>query len=62
MDDWPKGRLLTPEEVSAILGVAVQTLARWRCNGSSDLKYVKVGKLVRYRPEDVKDYIGRRMA
>lgn len=53
-------QLLKPESVSDLLGVSVQTLAIWRCNKRYPLKYVKVGRYVRYRYQDVLDFIRER--
>ena len=36
-------RLLTPEEVASFLGVKINTLARWRCNGTGPA-YLKISK------------------
>jgi excisionase family DNA binding protein len=52
-----KLKLLTPSEVSAILGVEVETLNVWRCTKRYNLNYVKTGRLVRYRLEDVQKFI-----
>jgi len=51
--------LLAPAEVAAMLGVQIQTLASWRCRGSQELEYIKIGRSVRYRPEAVEDYLRR---
>jgi predicted DNA-binding transcriptional regulator AlpA len=53
-------QLLKPEAVSKLLGVSQQTLAIWRCNKRYALKYVKVGRYVRYRYQDVMDFISDR--
>jgi excisionase family DNA binding protein len=50
-------QLLSPEEVAAALGVAKQTLNVWRCTGRYKLPYVKVGRKVKYRQEDVSAFI-----
>lgn len=52
-------KLLTPDEVSNILGVGKNTLAIWRCTDRYPLRWVKVGRLVRYREEDVLAFIER---
>lgn len=52
--------LLTPSEVSAILGVTVGSLQIWRTTRRYPLPYVKSGRLVRYRPEDVQAFIDSR--
>jgi hypothetical protein len=48
--------LLTPEALSAELGVPVKTLAQWRYlrNGPA---WVKVGRHVRYRRGDVDGWL-----
>ncbi len=52
--------LLTPQEASVYLGVSVQTLAIWRCNKRYNLKYVKVGRNVRYNVDDLKSFLNAR--
>jgi excisionase family DNA binding protein len=53
--------LLRPHEVAARLGVSPGTLAIWRCTGRYRLPFVKVGRLVLYRPEDLEAFIQRRL-
>lgn len=53
--------LLTPDDVAKLLGVSKDSLARWRMNGDGP-PFVKllIGRrqgLVRYRPEDVQDFV-----
>ena len=50
-------QLLTPNQVSRILGVKRHTLAVWRCSGRYKLPFIKVGRLVRYRLEDVQAFL-----
>ena len=52
--------LLTPQEASVYLGVSVQKLAIWRCNKRYNLKYVKVGRNVRYNVDDLKSFLNAR--
>jgi predicted site-specific integrase-resolvase len=52
--------LLNSEQVAEILGVEPGTLGYWRCTGRYRLPYVKVGRLVMYRPEDVDEFIKNR--
>jgi excisionase family DNA binding protein len=49
--------LLEPGEVAEILGVSPQTLATWRATGRYDLPFVKIGRLCKYRQEDVQEFI-----
>lgn len=50
-------RLLTPIEVSELLGVAPATLAVWRSTRRVVLPYVKIGRHVRYEPAAVEAFI-----
>lgn len=54
-------KLLTKEDVSEILGITVGTLAVWRTTKRYNLPYVKSGRLVRYRAEDVQAFITSRL-
>lgn len=54
---YPKSsmeNLLTTKDVMEMLKVSRVTLHRMRKDG---LKYVKIGDLVRFRPEDVKKFV-----
>ena len=53
-------KLLTPSETAEILGVQVRTLNTWRYTKRYDLPYVKSGRLVRYRSEDIDAFIASR--
>lgn len=50
--------LLKPEEAAA-LGLAQQTLARWRCEGAGP-PFVLAGRAVRYRRADLSAWIESR--
>lgn len=50
------GPLNSPKTVSAVTGIPVPTLNDWRCKGKH-LKFVKVGRTVYYRRDDVLDYL-----
>ena len=49
-------KLMTPGEVSAETGISLDTLAMWRSR-KEQLPYVKLGKCVRYRASDVRQWI-----
>jgi len=49
-------RLLTQKEAAEILSVSPLTLEAWRWQGKGP-KYIKVGKLARYRESDIYAYI-----
>ena len=50
-------KLLTPDEVSEILGVSKTTLAIWRSTQRYSLRWIKCGRLVRYHEDDVRCFI-----
>jgi len=49
--------LLTVDEVAAILRVAPSTLTEWRRTGDPDLPYVRLNGRIRYRAEDVEQFL-----
>jgi predicted DNA-binding transcriptional regulator AlpA len=51
------GQFLTEQEVSAITGISVKTLQKWRLFGRGP-KYLKVGgRAVRYAISDLEDWL-----
>jgi predicted DNA-binding transcriptional regulator AlpA len=48
-------RTLTDIEVAARLGVSRFTVRSWRLKGVGP-RFLKMGRAVRYRPEDVREY------
>lgn len=50
-------RLLKQDIVAEMLTVSIRTLEYWRSKGNGGPRFVKVGKLARYRESDVKAYI-----
>jgi len=54
--------LLTPQEVAEFLGVGVGTLTVWRSTGRYPLKFVRVGRRIRYRRRDVEAFLDERTA
>jgi excisionase family DNA binding protein len=57
---FPK-TLMTPDEVATYLGVSVETLNVWRCTKRYNLPYIKAGRLVRYRIEDLETFVTSRL-
>ena len=49
-------QLLNERETAKLLRISVQLLRKWRAIGSGP-KYKKLGKCVRYSPDDVKHYL-----
>ena len=52
--------LLTQHETARLLGVSVRSLERWRCSGTVDLPYVKLGGVIRYQLENIQRLIASR--
>jgi Helix-turn-helix domain len=61
IDTREEGKLLSAAEAAEILGTTVGTLACWRSTKSVNIPYVKVGALVRYRLNDIRDWIARQI-
>jgi hypothetical protein len=49
--------LLTPRQTAKLLHVTYGTLAAWRCNRRYPLAYVRIGRKIYYRPQDIEAYI-----
>lgn len=58
---YVRSELLNRREAAAYLGVAEQTLAVWKCTKRYNLPYVKVGKLVKYRKQDLDEFIAKNL-
>lgn len=52
---FTRNRTLTDVEVATRLGVSRFTVRSWRLKGLGP-RFLKMGRAVRYRPEDVDDY------
>jgi len=52
--------LIDAREAANRLQVTVETLAVWRCTRRYPLKFVKVGRKVRYRPADLEEFLDKR--
>jgi hypothetical protein len=52
--------LLPEDEAARELKVKPQTLGAWRFRGQGPV-YIKVGKLVFYRPSDIRAYVASRV-
>ncbi len=52
--------LLTTQETAALLGVAPDTLTVWRCVKRYRLPFVRVGTRIRYRLEDIQEFLDAR--
>lgn len=52
--------LLSRAEAAAFLGITSRALAVWACEGRYALPYIKIGRLAKYRLEDLEAFIERR--
>jgi excisionase family DNA binding protein len=52
LQEMKKG-ILTPEQAAKILEVSTNTLEKWRHTGRYNLPFLKIGRNVRYRAQDV---------
>jgi len=60
MDSIPTGRLLTPDEAGAMLGLSKQRLALWRVTGDGPI-FRKLGRrTVRYSEADIQSWLATR--
>lgn len=57
----PRSDLLTAAETAARIGVKASTLSIWRTTGRYALPFVKAGRLVRYRRQDVERWLESRI-
>jgi len=53
--------LISPTEAAQLLGIQPETLATWRSTQRYPLPYVKLGRSVRYRLEDLERFISERL-
>jgi hypothetical protein len=55
-----QSNLLTNEQAADFLGIAPNSLAVWRTTKRYSLPYVKVGRLVKYRLDDLNAFLESR--
>ena len=55
----PTSDLLTRKEAAEYLGVCENTLAIWACKKRHALKYIKVGRLTKYRKAHLDEFLER---
>jgi len=55
-----QSNLLSRKEAAEFLGISPDTLAVWACTNRYSLPLVKVGRLVKYRLDDLNDFIESR--
>jgi excisionase family DNA binding protein len=52
--------LLTRKEAAEYLGIKPHTLDVWACTRRYNLRFIKVGRLAKYRKEDLDEFLARR--
>ena len=52
--------LLTRKQAAEYLGVETETLHNWACTKRYNLKFYKVGRLAKYRIEDLNAFLSER--
>ena len=55
--DYVPARLLSRQEAADFLGVRPQTLAVWASTGRHSLRFIKVGRLVKYRLDELEAFL-----
>jgi predicted site-specific integrase-resolvase len=50
-------KLLDERQVAELLGCQKSTLSAWRCTGRVHLAFIRVGRLIKYSPDDVARFI-----
>ena len=60
MSSIQNNALISSKEAAALLGISPATLAVWRCVKRYPLPYIKVGRLVKYRREDLDRFLDSR--
>ena len=56
---FPAPALLNEQQAAKMLNLNVASVRNWRLRGGGP-KFIKVGRLVRYRPADIEDWIEKR--
>ncbi len=52
--------LLTRKQAAEYLGLEPRTLDVWACTKRYNLRFIKVGRLAKYRKEDLDDFLAQR--
>jgi excisionase family DNA binding protein len=52
-------KYLSPDEAGRYIQISPRTLAKWRCVGTPNIPYTKVGRSVRYKLEDLDNYLAK---
>ena len=50
-------KLISRKEAAAYLGISPGTLSNWNSSGSRKITYIKIGRRVKYRTDDLDAFI-----
>lgn len=53
----PEGELLNETEAARIIRITPGTLRAWRSRGGPAIPYIRIGRSIRYRLEDLKAFV-----
>lgn len=53
----PLDECVDTDTAARILGVSAAALEKWRARGNSPLRFVRVGRLVKYRLSEIERYL-----
>ncbi len=59
LDIDDKMSLLKQDEAAKYLGTTVGTMNSWRCTGKVKIPYIKWGRAIRYRKDDLDAWIAQ---
>lgn len=60
LDALPDSHLLDDIQAAEALGISPGTLSVWRSVGRYNLKFTKIGRRVKYRVGDLREFIAKR--
>lgn len=60
LDHFSASQLLDDRQAAAAMTLQPGTLAVWRSTGRVNLPYIKVGRSVRYRVGDIREFLASR--
>lgn len=61
MSHYWNEKLLTSKEAADFIVYEENTLASWRCNKTHELPYIKIGHRIRYRKQDLIDWLNKKL-
>jgi len=51
--------LITTDDAAKILSIPAATLTKWRSTGQNNIPFVKIGRAVRYRTKDLREWLDK---